>query len=61
MIRRLDLTSLSTEERRTLLNRSAVPNGDVLSRAAAIVDAVRRGGDAALAEAGRVFWKSMVF
>jgi histidinol dehydrogenase len=53
MIRRLDLASMSASERRALLSRSAVPSNDVLGRAAAIVEEVRRGGDAALTDAGR--------
>ncbi len=55
MIRRLDLASIDDADRRALLSRSAVPESDVLSHAAAIVEDVRRGGDTALAQAGSTF------
>jgi len=51
-MRRVDLSSLSLEERRRLVTRSAVPSADVRERAARIVAAVRTAGDAALASAG---------
>ncbi|MDX1691307.1 MAG: histidinol dehydrogenase [Acidimicrobiia bacterium] len=55
MIRRITLGDLSPSERARLLRRSAVASEDVRRVAADAVDAVRRGGDAALAEYGRRF------
>ncbi len=53
MLTRIVLETLTPEERRALTRRSAVPDRAVMEGAAAIVDAVAAGGDAALAEAGR--------
>ena len=50
---RVELATLTTEQRRCLTRRTAVPNQAVMAGAAAIVAAVAAGGDAALAEAGR--------
>jgi histidinol dehydrogenase len=52
MMRKVELTSLSTADRAALLERSPVPIASVRSDAAQIVDAVRRGSDSALADAG---------
>jgi histidinol dehydrogenase len=52
MMRRVDLARLSPEERLRLVRRSAVPSQAVREEAARIVEAVRTGGDAALAAAG---------
>jgi histidinol dehydrogenase len=50
-MRTLDWTSLSTEERRTALERPALRDAErIASEAGAIIQAVRRGGDAALLE-----------
>ncbi|HEX2369856.1 MAG TPA: histidinol dehydrogenase [Acidimicrobiia bacterium] len=53
MLTRVVLETLTPEERRALTGRSAMPDRAVMEGAAAIVDAVCAGGDAALAEAGR--------
>ncbi len=53
MLTRIVLETLTPEERRALTRRSAVPDRAVMERAAAIVEAVASGGDAALTEAGR--------
>jgi histidinol dehydrogenase len=50
---RVELAALTTEQRRGLTRRTAVPDQAVMAGAAAIVAAVAAGGDAALAEAGR--------
>jgi histidinol dehydrogenase len=55
MMRRIDLASLDPAARAALVRRSAVPVAEVRRAAAAIVEAVRAGGDAALAEAGARF------
>jgi histidinol dehydrogenase len=47
-IRTIELDSIGPQERSELVTRSAVPDGDVLSRAAAIVREVRKGGDETL-------------
>ena len=49
---RVELATLTTEQRRCLTRRTSVPNQAVMAGAAAIVAAVAAGGDAALAEAG---------
>lgn len=54
-IRRLDLATTPPEEVAAILRRSAVPDPDVRSAAAAIVDDVRTGGDAALHAAAERF------
>ncbi len=54
-MRRIELSSLSPEERRRLLRRSAVPSPEVRAGAAEIVESVRAGGDPALAAAGSKF------
>jgi histidinol dehydrogenase len=52
-MRSIDLATITPEERRRLLQRSAVPSDEVRAGASEIVAAVRAGGDAALAAAGR--------
>ena len=54
-IRELDLATASSDDIGRLLRRSAVPDAAVRKGAADIVDAVRRGGDAALRDAGERF------
>lgn len=48
-IKTITLSKLDKKERRTLLQRSAVPDPAIRAAAATIVDTVRTGGDAALA------------
>jgi histidinol dehydrogenase len=55
MMRRVLLAGLSPAERRALVRRSAVPEASIRRDAAAIVEDVRLGGDAALAAAGARF------
>ena len=55
MMRRIDLASLDAAGRAALVTRSAVPAAEVRRAAAAIVEAVRAGGDNALADAGERF------
>jgi len=55
MMRRIDLASLDAAGRAALVTRSAVPAAEVRRAAAELVEAVRAGGDAALAEAGARF------
>ncbi len=54
-MRRIKLSSLSAADRAALTSRSAVPAASVRESVAAIIDVVRNGGDAALAEAGERF------
>lgn len=51
-LRRVVLAGLSPAERRQMTRRAPVPDQDVLSGAASIVDDVRARGDAALRDAG---------
>jgi histidinol dehydrogenase len=54
-VRRYDLSTLSPADRDLLVRRSAVPDPGVRSGAAAIVDSVRTGGDAALRAANDAY------
>ncbi len=55
MMRRVELTELTPAARAALVARSSVPGAGIRAAAAAIVEEVRSGGDAALADAGRRF------
>ena len=54
-MRRIDLASVSAQDLRRLTRRSAVPAIEVRDAAAAIVEGVRHGGDAAVARYGARF------
>jgi histidinol dehydrogenase len=59
-IRRIDLSKLSPRERSALTRRSVVPDETIRERAAAIVQLVAAGGDAALEAAGREYGGGLI-